>query len=363
MAGPSSRRGLRESDVKPGYVFHGVEMFFAHEFLRQLPAAIGLSDADQVSFETFSLSETPWRDILDVARTLSLFTLSPWRVLVVETDPDEAEEFTGAEEKMLRDYFAAPTPKTVVVVLIAGKVRKAHPLLKLFAAFSPSVVKVEEKKPQKGRDLETWLDERLAADGKRITPEARLGLIAATGNDLELLSRELDKLATYVGSRETIDIPDVNELSTAAREFAKWELMDSLEKGDIEECLRYAKKRFEEDEHAELLILSQIGQFFLDIQVAKAGLREKRSREEIFKELRPNISPNWVSLYQDKFRRLFRVADGFSPREISRLTGLLKRTDLMVKTTDTYARALVDAMIFAYGRAFRSLGLTSSGRT
>ena len=360
----SSRRGLRESEIKAGYVFHGEEMFFAHEFLRELPAALGLSDADQVAFETFSLSETPWRDILDVARTLSLFMLSPWRVLVVETDPNEAREITGIEEKMLKDYFEAPTLHTVIVVLLAGRTLKSHPLLKLFMAFSPTNAKVEECKPKKGRDLEAWLGERLAADGKRINPEARLRLIAVTGNDLELLRRELDKLATYVGERKIIDVSDVDLLATGARELEIWELMDFLEKGDVEECLRYAKKRFEEDAHAELLILSQIGQFFRDILVAKAGLREKRPRDEIFAELRPNISPNWVNFYQEKFRRFFRLADGFSPREISRLTGLLKRTDLMVKTTaaDTDERALlVDAVIFAYGRTFRSSGLTSSG--
>jgi DNA polymerase-3 subunit delta len=353
-----SGSALRASDLKPGYIFYGEEMFFGRRFLRELQAAFGPSEA--AGFETFSLPRTPWSEILDVARTLP-FAFSPWRVLVVEADPAEIEDVTDEERTNIKAYFAAPTPRTALVVFLAGRSLKTHPLTRLFSALPRSAVAIVESKRLKPQDLEELMNEKLASEGKGITFEAGRYLIEASGNDPEFLGRELDKLVAYVGERKVIDVPDVDLLSTGVRELLRWELSAALERGDIEGSLRYIKRMFDEVKSAELIVLSQLADFFRDLLLAKAGLRENRSREEIFAELRPRIMARFGKFYWDKLREFFTPVDRLGDQDIGRLVDRLERVDVTIKTAggDTDRQTLLEAVVFEYGRAFRSSGFIS----
>jgi len=349
-------REIREADLLPAYFFHGEELFQAEQFIRDLQRALVSPEAQGISLERFELSETGWRDILDVARTIAFF-FSPWRLLVIaieQQNKKESEEdpldLSATEQQIIKEYFGAPTQKTVLIVLFVGKIRKTSSLYRLFSSLPKSVVDMKELKVLKGESLFAWVDKKLSALGKRASSEAIDRLLDMTGNHLQQLDGELEKLVTYVGDKKLIDVADVNLLSVGVREFENWELSDSLELGDYEECLKIIHKRFQEGDKPELAVLNQISNHFRDLLLAKSLLRGKKDQREVFRAVRPGILETYGDLYRRKFRSLFGAIERLAHKDFVRWVSRLEQLDLKIKTTDTSPQALFESFVFDYCR-------------
>jgi DNA polymerase-3 subunit delta len=353
-------REIREESLPAGFLLFGEDGSLAREFLRELRAALSPPDSPGVALERFDLDETPWRDILDIARTMP-FLFSPWRLLVVEIDGEEHEDLTKVEARMLDEYFAAPTDRTLVLVIAAGKVRKTSALYKTFAALPESAVTIKEMKAIKGENLVGWLDERLVALGKRAGSDVLDRLVDAAGGDLAGLANELEKLATYVGDKKSIDIADVDAVASGAKEFEFWALSDALEKGDLRTAFAVIDGEFAEGAAAPQ-VLGSVAAVLKNLLLAKALLREKRERREIFKIIRPNINENWRNLFQKKLGEFFAAVDSLSFGDLGRLIAELRSADLKIKTTDVSGRTLIESFVAEYCRRRKAGGITSPGR-
>ncbi len=349
MPGPFPGKDLREDDLLAGYFFYGQEMFLAGQFIREIKKILVTPDVQNLDVERFTLEDTPWREILDVARTMP-FIFSPWRLLVVDISKPEKEELTAVEQKNLQDYFASATARTVLIVCFAGKVRKAKPLFKTFSSLPSSAVLIKELKPLKNDALFGWMDEKLEAAAKRATSEALDRLLEIVGNDLQSLDNELEKLATYVGEKKVIELSDVNQACDWVKNFFEWELASSLERADLKQSLIILNTLFAEGTRPEYL-LGVLGRFFLDLLMAKAWLREKKKdKREIFRELKPQISEKYGTFYVEKFREFFALVERLSQADLQALISELEKIDLKIKTTDVKPQTLFESFFYEYCR-------------
>ena len=353
MGGGLFGREIGEGDVLPAYFFHGEETFLAEQFIRDLQRALVSPDVQGISLERFDLTQTQWRDILDVARTIAFF-FSPWRLLVVEIEPKSQKEtsidsldLSPSEQQILKEYFESPTPKTVLIVHFKGKIRKTSSLFRLFSSLPKSAARVEELKKLKNEGLFAWVDEKLAALSKRASSEAIERLLEMTGNNLQQLDSELDKLATYVGDKKLIDVSDVNQLGDWVKNYLEWELTASLERSDLEQALLILNKRFQEGDRPEHILFNLVS-FCRDLLAAKIWLSEKKDRKDIFRELKPNITERMGPWYWAKQKEFFNLVDRLSEKDIVRLVTRLEEVDLKLKSTDTQAQALFESFIFEY---------------
>jgi len=338
---------IKEETLSPLYFFYGEETFLAHQFVAELKDTLISPDLQNYNLERFHLEDTSWMEIIDLARTIPFF-FSAWRIIVVEISEGEKDSLSLQEEKMLQDYLASPSQRTVLVVIFSGKIKKEHRLLRFFFAFPSSLVYSKELKPLKDKALYTWMDKKFTSLGKRATPEAKKRLEDIVGNDLWRLNNELEKLSTFVTEKKVIDIDDVNQVSGWIKTFIEWELANSLEKADFEECLVVLNNLFKEGIKAEY-ILGIISNFFRDVLLAKVWLREKtKERQEIFKELKPNISEKFTSLYFKKFKEFFSLVETISQKELSRLFAELEQVDLRIKTSDVSPQTLLERFLFDY---------------
>ncbi len=183
------------------------------------------------SLEKFDLAETRWAEILDVARTAPFF-FAPWRILLVTGREDSKKQPSDADQKkdlkkkppdierqMIREYCQSPAPKTILILVISGKVKKGHPLLKHFESLPAGAADIQEMKPLKGRSLTEWLASTVRASGKVVTPEAQRKLLEIVGSDLRRLENELEKLFTFAADRRVIDADDVAEVCDWGRDI------------------------------------------------------------------------------------------------------------------------------------------------
>jgi DNA polymerase III delta subunit len=361
---------LKEENLFPCYFFFGEEAFLAHQFIQQLRAVLVPPDAPDFSLERFDLADSSWIDIIDLARTMP-FIFSPWRIIVVEiperksdreSEKEERKRLSSKEEKILRDYLASPSRKTILVIIFSGKTKRNHSLCRFFLSFQPSVVCVQELKPLRERELYSWIEQKLSLLGKNMTPEAKKRLVEVIGNDLAMLDKELDKLSAYSAEKNIIELDDVNQASGWIKSFEQWELDNSLEKADFRQCLIVLDNLFKEGIKPEF-ILGRMANFFRDILVAKNRERENpKEKKEIFREFKPQISETTGPFYRDKFREFFAYLDSLDPSDLNHILEELERVDLKVKTSDVSPQTLLESFLFDYCSLLKNKRITWKGR-
>jgi DNA polymerase III delta subunit len=352
MAGPAAR-GLREETLLPGYLFYGEEDYLAEEFIEELRRVLAASSGGEFRLTRVGLDETKWRDVVDTARTAP-FLFEPWRAIVVrvperKTSSDrgpgrkgaaDGEEgraskyLTATDQKVLREYFADPASRTVLVIVRAGKVRRDDALVRFFASLPKAAFSTTEMKRLSASALMRRADDRARELGKTLTEGARRRLFELVGQDLRLTMNEIDKLAVFVGEKKGIEEADVNQATAGQRSYESYELDDALAAADFARGASVLKDLLAEGERPEQ-ILGRLASFFRGVLMAQTWLLEKaRTRDEIFQSLFPYISKSWGDLYRKKSGDFFGLVDGLSASELNALLDKLRQADVRLKSTD-----------------------------
>jgi len=349
---------VREDRLASCYFFYGEEEYLAELFIRRLKQVLITPDAQGFNLERFDLAGMRWADVIDTARTAPFF-FSPWRIVVVKALEDNGDRrntkerreggrrLSSLDEKIIREYFRSPASRTVLVVVIAGRIKKTHPLVKFFVSLPPSKVQSRELKPLKTNILHDWMARHLASLGKSATPAALSRLEEIVGKDLRRIDQELEKLAVYTAERKMVDLEDVHQVCDWTRSFVEWDLTDALKKGDSRQSLITLNRAFQEGEKPEN-VLRVLANFFRDLLLARLWLREGRDRKEIFSFLKPQIKETFVKLYADEFRALFSLVDSLPLEELNWAIRELEKIDLLIKTSDASAQTLIETFVIEY---------------
>lgn len=369
---------VREDALLAGYFFFGEEDLLAEEFIEELKKALTPSAGGEFHLTRADLDEWKWHDIIDTARTAP-FLFEPWRVLVVQfperkpgaergrpkasgTDGEDekgAKFLTVADQRVLRDYFAGPPSKTVLVVVKAGRVRKDDAAVRFFQSLPKASMAVVEMKPLAPAALMKRAEEAARALGKTLTEGAKRRLFEIIGPDLRLTLNEVGKLAVYVGDRKGIEEEDVNQATAWQRSFQAYELDDALAAADFAKGAAILNDILAEGERPEQVVGRLTG-FFRNVLAAQTWLREKsRTKDEIFRALFPQIQKGW-SLYTDKSKLFFGVVEGLSPAELNALLNKLRQVDVRLKTTDAAPKRVLEIFLREYGLARKKRTIISS---
>lgn len=381
MAGPSGAGGLREESLLAGYLFFGEERFLAEEFIEELKRMLASSAGDEFHLTRMDLDETKWPEVIDTARTAP-FLFASWRAIVVRIPERRAgsargrdkkgdadgEEGKGTkflsvlDQKILRDYFASPPSRTVLVVLRAGRVRKDDAVVRFFQSLPKGVFAVLEMKPLSAAALMKRAEEKANALGKTLTERAKKRLFEVLGQDLRLTLNEVEKLAIYVGDKKGIEEDDVDQATAGQRSFQIYELDDALAAADFAKGAAVLNDLLAEGERPEQIV-GRLAGFFRNVLAAQTWLREKsRTKEEIFRDLFPYISRNFGDLYRRKFDEFFGVVEGLSAAEMNALLGKLRKVDVRLKTTDAVPKMVLEIFLREYCLARKEKTIISPER-
>ena len=348
---------IKEETLIPCYFFYGEETFLAWEFINELKEALISPEDQDYNVERFNLEDNSWAEVIDSARALPIF-ISPWRIIVVEVPKGRQESLSSREKSILKDYFSSPPSKTVIVIVLSGKIKKNTSLFKFFSSLSSAVARLKELRYLKDKALYAWMDKKFLSQGKTAALEAKIKLQELTGNDLRRASNEIEKLITFAGEKKVIELDDVNQVCGWVKTFFEWEIADSLGKADFERSFIVLNSLFKEGVKPEY-ILGSMAKFFRDIFLAKLLLKEKSmDRKAIFKELRPHIQEKFGNFYASKFKEFFSLVEKFSMRDLNRVLAELEEVDLKMKTTSLTPKTLLESFLFDYCSPRKKEGIT-----
>jgi DNA polymerase-3 subunit delta len=320
-------RRLKRKELAPVVFLWGEESWLVDETIRQIEAVALTPGAREFDREAFYGDEAEALAIVTAAQTL------PWlgaqRLVLVRA----AEALPRSAEPALVAYCKQPSPSTCLI-FTAQRAEASRPLFALLLK-SPWAVRFRRLS---ARELSLWIEQRLAARGCRIASDAVAALMEAVGNDLRLLANEIDKLETFVGSEQAIEVESLMALTGDMRESSAFELARLLSAGDLVEALRTWGKFVSSGEYPGLA-LGAITHHVRQLWRIQLAQRAGASPERLASEL--NIPAFTV-------RRLGAQAAALEPERLRHWLDALLEADQALKRSGLPPRSVFERLILRF---------------
>jgi DNA polymerase III subunit delta len=221
----------------PVYLFLGQEGYQRRICKNALIDRVLSGDARLEGLAQIDLEETSLAQVLDDARSLSLFSsdrliwvcsaeLALPRRLTGGGDDEEAPASSGTAD--LAAYVKAPTPGTVLVFEcsrydFAGDDRTKLERVAKFYSVVPAVVEFRQFTPESSRFLAQDLAKQY---GLKLGGAELAALLDAVAGDANRLAAEIEKLSLFVGTERNVRMDDLSALVPNAAESTIFELVN-----------------------------------------------------------------------------------------------------------------------------------------
>ncbi len=253
--------------TSPAYLLYADNEYMIEEALSSVKKTIPETEMP-FNFNVFDMDSadsipTAW-EITDALNTVSFFGSRRY-VIVRNLQKISAKEF-----KKFQPYTANPSPNSVLLMTYTGALKK------------------EMKESTKGlkaicldmqqNDLPVWIKEKARQKGITIKDDAVEYLIGVVGDDIGLLSSEVEKLASF--GNETITITDIKEIVEGSRDYSVFDLTNALREKNIEKVFRIFRALSETTEPYNLLgaINWQYSKMSMQATPSSSGQRKDFSR-------------------------------------------------------------------------------------
>jgi len=216
----------QKSEIYPVYFFYGPEDFLIDlEIQRLLERTLSQKERG-LNFHLFSGEEHSGKEIVRTAQTIPMFARYRF-VLVGEADRIDGEKM----EELLR-YIQNPSPTTCFVMCAQtiGPWRKHRSAIE-------KVGRVVECLRLKGNALVSWVKNRMAEKGKRLSEDAADYLVEVVGDHLHDLENALEKAFLVVGQKRTVELSDIEGVTSEVKVSTVFDLMDAIGHQDLERAL------------------------------------------------------------------------------------------------------------------------------
>ncbi len=217
---------IERDRIDPVYFFSGDEAFLKEEAIRALIARVIDPGTEAFCLDVLRGDDSDATTILTAASMVPMMT--DRRVVVVR----DFHRLPQTDREAVVDYAVRPSPSTVLV-LETPRVNLKTKLYERLAGHSISVVFY----PLFAERIPSWLQQHARQYGKRLTSEAADQLQAIVGTDLGELAGELEKLAVFVGGRDTITAGDVENTLGPVRAGSVFDIAEAVGEKDLARAL------------------------------------------------------------------------------------------------------------------------------
>lgn len=302
---------LKKGNVPTVCFLYGEEQFLVDRAVHSL-----LEKAIDPSLKDFNLNiffgnESKGVDIIDAAQTLPMF--SERRAVLVK----RAEQLKAEALESMLPYIKNPSPSTCL--LLTGT--KIDQRKKFFVEFKKLGILVEYKRFYDNK-LSGFIQTEAVAQGKPIETAAAELLAEVTGNNLQELSSQLEKLIVYAGTKQRITVDDVRTMASSSKAFTAFELAKFLGLRDLSNSIRSLDTLFLHGEDAPMII-GALTSHFRKLWRVRELLDKKMPQADIGREL--NINAFFLG-------DIVTQARNFPRRELKRIFEEFYRCDVASKT-------------------------------
>jgi DNA polymerase-3 subunit delta len=315
---------IRQGKLLPIYYFFGEDSYSMNHALTVLQNAVKPFLVSEFDNETFYGEDTSASQIVQFA---SSFPFGSEKKLIV------CKEFEKVKDKQaLIPYIESPAEFSVVALLHQGKISNltAEP----YALLQKNNF-IFEAKELKGESLIKWLIDYAESNNKLLSAENAQLLAEISGENRSMLESQLEKIFTFIGSKNEITYDIIKELSTALKEYTIFDLQNSLAVQNKAEALKIAFNLL--DNGSEMTyIVHMLTRFF-------TGLLRVNEMNE--KKLPDAAAAKFVGTHPYYYRQYREARKIFSDEKIYRAAQALLKADFSVKTTSADHKTILTILI------------------
>jgi DNA polymerase-3 subunit delta len=291
------------SELLPLYLMAGTDRPKIVRAVRRLRARIG-----EDAVEHLEASETSGEDAVAACNALGLFA-GDGRLVLVEG----VERWKAADAKAVAAYAANPVPGTVLA-LVGGELKKDAPLAKAVAGLGQVHLWDVPK-----RDLSGWVAGQFELLGAQADRDACRTLVGLVGDNLEELSSEVHKLASWAAG-QPIRTEDVLRLTAGRADAPPFAMTDAWGRRDLAAVLAAAEALLERKDPNSLLaqLANHVGKVRACRALDEAGVR-------------PREAAGRLKMHPFAAEKAFGHARNYSDEELRAATVRLAEVDVALK--------------------------------
>ena len=192
---------LKSGQFRRAYLLFGEEAFLKKSYKNRLKDAI--TGGDTMNYNHFEGKGLDINEIIGLAETMPFF--AEHRLIVIE----DSGFFKSAPEELTA--WIPSIPGTTCLIFVESEVDKRG---KLYKAVK-KVGYAAELNHQDAAQLSRWAAGLLAKEGKKITARTMELFLSKTGEDMDNIRMELEKLICFTMGRDVVTDEDVEETCAA----------------------------------------------------------------------------------------------------------------------------------------------------
>lgn len=260
---------IKNSSFSPVYLLYGEEEYLKKQYKQKLKNALTSPD-DTMNFSLYEGKGVNQKEIIDLAETLPFF--SERRVILLENS-----ELCKTSADDLSDYVKNMSEdNSTIIILVESEIDKRN---KLYKAINDKGSCIEFSR-QDNRVLIQWVLARLKKEKKNITQPVMELFLSRTGDDMERIDKELEKLICYTIDKDVIEFSDVNAVCAELASNKIFDMISSIANKDQKKALElyYDLLALKEPSMRILFLISR--QFNILLMV-KSCLNSGKSQRDI----------------------------------------------------------------------------------
>ena len=214
---------IKEKSFKKIYLLYGDEPFLVGSYKKKLREAI--TGGDTMNFNYFEGKNPDVKEIISLADTMPFF--ADRRLILV----DGSGFFKSAQEELAA--YLPQMPDTTCLVFAESEVDKRNRLYKRVKELGYAA----ELNKQDTAQLMRWAAGILGRDGRKISRPVMEYFLERTGDDLETIRMELEKLVCYTRGRDVITKEDVDAVGTVHVTSRVFDMVAAIVAGNTKKAM------------------------------------------------------------------------------------------------------------------------------
>ena len=314
---------LAKQPPAPAYLFLGPEGYQRRLCRESLLERVLPPDSRSDGFSQCDLEDRTLSDVLDDARSLSLFAserviwissaeLALPRRLTAASEDDGDSKGSGSE---LSDYLQSPTPDTVIVFECSrfDFTGDDKPKLERVEKYYSAIKDVVEFRPFTPENIR-YLAQQLAKErGLKLAGAELAALLDAVAGDATMLASEVEKLSLFMGTDRAVTLEDIRAIVPNSSQSTIFSLVSALGKRDRAAALRSLDILVREGEYLPLALTFLSTQFRLALAAKESRVANSQQALSLFQKL-------GVRIWRDRAEQIMFTAGAFNGNQLAMLS-------------------------------------------
>ena len=311
---------IKENNFSKAYLLFGDEDYLKSTYKKRLINAISGDDTMNLSY--YEGKDIDVQDVVDTSNTLPFF--ADKRLIVIENSgflKNSSESIASAIKN---------APESTCFIFVENEVDKRN---KTYKALIENGYVCEMKK-QTEDTLMTWAAKMFKDAGKKITRDNMAYFLAKTGNDMNNIKNEADKIIAYTGAADEITMKDIDLICTVQTEEHVFAMIDAISEKNKDKVMRLYSDLVALKE-PPMKILALLGRQFATLMAVKEMAQEGHPAQVVAEKL--GIRSYYIGKYISQSK-------SFTLKQLRQAVEDCVEADYSIKSglmTDTYAVELV----------------------